>query len=394
MINLEEAWARIDSVIQKVDWETVPLPVAGGRILREEVIAAEDLPPFDRSSMDGYAISSADPSSEFRVVEELPAGAISTRKLGIGQCARIFTGAALPPGADAVIMQELATVRDGMVRFSHRPADSAVRRRGEDARAGQVLLRPGLSMRGVEIGVLAMLGVECLQVSRRLRVAHLVSGDELAPADQSPLPGQIRDANGPMLSDLLRNPAVEYGGAERCPDDYAAAQEKARRLVDGGCDLLLISGGASVGDHDHAAQVLESLGFTVHFRQINLRPGKPLIFASRAGQAAFAIPGNPVSHLVCFELVIRRAVAAMIGQTFRPQWNVGHLSTDFPYQAHPRETFWPARWRMADGQIWLDPLPWQSSGHLCALVDADALIRLPSGTADYPAGASVNFWML
>ena len=385
MISLAEARASIAAAVQPLASVETPLASAQGRVLRADVAAEEDMPAFDRSAMDGYAVGAEDRSERFRVVGEIQPGAAPAVEIRAGECVRIFTGAQIPAGAAQVIMQENVTREGEWMTPARRDAKTWIRHRGEDARRGDVLLRAGVRLGAGELALLAQLGVVQPRVSPAPRVIHFATGNELTDPAAVPGAGQIRDSNSTLIAALLADCGARLTHQRRCGDaldtltaDIAAAGDA--------WDALLISGGASVGDYDFGARALEALGFTIHFRQINLRPGKPLIFATRARQCAFVIPGNPVSHFVTFHTAIRHALECL--ENAPSSWVLARLelAEDLPTKPDARETFWPAHVAPRDGALRAHPLAWQSSGDLRGLVGANALLRIAPGTGPVRAG--------
>lgn len=385
MISLAEARALIAAAVHSLDAERVPLAEAHGRVLREDVAADTDLPAFDRSAMDGYALGADDDSARFRVVAEIQPGAALAVEIRRGECVRIFTGAALPPGAIRVLMQEDCARAAEWMTPQRRDARDWIRRRGEDARAGEILLRAGQWLRAGEVSLLAQLGAVQPLVSPRVRVRHFTTGNELVPPAATPGPGQIRDSNSALIAALLAESGAQLTGQARCGDaldTLIAAIESAGA----DWDALLLSGGASVGDYDFGARALTALGFTIHFRQINLRPGKPLIFATRGRQLAFVIPGNPVSHFVTYHVAIQLALDCLTGAPHSWPIASAELTADLPAQPPGRETFWPAHVSATARGLRVHPLPWQSSGDLRGLLGANALLPLAPATGPLQSG--------
>ena len=388
MHTLEAARALIASACRALPPERVPLADALGRMLRESVAATEDFPAFDRSAFDGYALRSANVMGKLRVVSESAAGSSSDRALGLGECARIFTGAALPAGADAVAMQENCR-RDGdSVEIPAIAQWEGVRRRGEDAAAGTVLLHRGTQLGAVESSLLAQVGHTQPLVGTAPRIFHVVTGSELVPPDQTPGDGEIRDSNSTLIAGLIAASGGRLIAAQRAGDDLPKLLAVLGSQPDFDWDILLISGGASVGDYDFGARALRELGFSIHFTQLNLRPGKPLIFATRGRQLAFVIPGNPLSHFVCWHVAIRAALEMLLtGETALPLFT---LTTTALLPGNPRETWWPARLAIADGKATATPLKWRSSGDMTGISGVDLLLRIPSGSTGIPAGGLVD----
>ena len=381
MISVTEARSIIAEKVQPLAPARLALADAHGRILREDAIAPCDFPAFDRSAMDGYAVGIDDTADRFRVVMEIQAGMPPERALAPGECARIFTGARIPAGASQVIMQECVRRDSEWMIPLRRDRTAHIRHCGEDARAGAVLLESGARLRATELALLAQLGAVRPLVSPAPRVFHIATGRELVPPEVEPRDGEIRDTNSTMVAAMLAERGANLCHQSRCGDDLQETVARIRSVPDETWEMLLISGGASVGDYDFGAKALRELGFTIHFDRLNLRPGKPLIFATRGGQAAFVLPGNPVSHLVTFHLAVRLALECL--ESAPPSWPLADaiLDGELPAQSDPRETYWPCKVRGEDGSLHARPLASKSSGDLCGLAHVNALIRQPASEA-------------
>ena len=394
MISLQEARARIAHAVRSLSPAPTPLAEAHGRILRAPVHAPEDLPAFDRSAMDGYAVNAADPSARFRLIGEIQPGAEPSLEIRAGECARIFTGAQIPRGASQVIMQE-DVARDGeWIVPRERNAKTWIRRRGEDARQGDVLLSLGDRLRAGSLSLLAQLGVTHPLVSPRPRAIHFTTGNELVDPGNTPAQGQIRDSNSTLVAALLAESGARLTRQGRCADSLDLLVDTISETPSADWDLLLISGGASVGDYDFGTRALERLGFTVHFQKINLRPGKPLVFATRGAQAAFVIPGNPLSHFVTFHTAIRLAIERL--EESASTWPLVQAALAEPLPAMPdaRETWWPATAKAGPESLLALPLSWQSSGDLRVLPSTNALLRIPLKSGPLERGARVDCLLL
>ena len=324
MITVEEARERILSRVSALGSERVALARSLHRVLAEDIVAGADIPPWPNSSMDGYALLSGDTEgaaeprpARLRLAGRVTAGALAQRALAPGEAFRIFTGAPLPAGADAVIPQEDVREAGACVLVS-RPvgAGEYVRPRGEDIRAGEAVLHRGRPLGPAEVGLLAALGRAQVSVVRRPRVGILSTGDEIADLGTLPGPGQIRNSNSYSLMAQVAEAGGEPVLLGVAPDNLEAIERRLRWAL--GCDLLISSAGVSVGDHDFVKAALGRLGAEQHLWLVDMRPGKPIAFATipidwKGALPAFALPGNPVSAMVTFELFVRPALLRMAG---------------------------------------------------------------------------------
>lgn len=383
MLPISDALTEVLTRARQLGTERVPLASALDRILREDVRADVDSPPFDASAMDGYALRSADTGQPLRLVGTSAAGAAFTGRIGVGECVRIFTGAPVPTDADRVVKQEDTSREGQLVRIANNASASRfIRRRGENRRAGEIVVPSGTPLGPPELAALASIGVSQPLVTRRARCVHLVTGDELVAPDLTPSGAQIRDSNSTLVAHLLTRNGAELVGHAHVRDDLADARTTLTRQQSH--DILLLSGGASVGDLDLSRPLLTGLDFTLHFQQINLRPGKPLVFASRGEHLAFVFPGNPVSHWVTFHLFLAPLLRKLAtGIDAAPVLLRGRLAANSPPpQPDARQTIWPARVTILNGEHQLTLLPLVSSGDSSGLVGANALIPLTANGLD------------
>jgi molybdopterin molybdotransferase len=391
MIPVAQAREEIRQRALPLPAETVPLLEARGRILREPAAAAEDMPPFDRSAMDGYAVRADDPGTEWEIIGEVRAGETKDFEVKPGTAVRIFTGARLPAENLKVIMQEDVAAEGARIRQTRPGRDAHIRRRGEDARAGEVLLPPGTPLDAAGLAVLASIGRASVSVSRAPRVFHLTTGDEIIPPDQPLGPGQIRNSNAFLIGALCR----EYGAGSvthrHAPDRLETMTAQLAEFGAATHDLVLISGGSGAGKYDFTAELFRHLGAEICFRQVDVRPGKPLIFGAAGGQLVFGLPGNAMSHYVCFHLFVRLALDGLIARAAEEQIPAGFLAEALEDARNPRETWWPAQIDSREGRVELHPRPWKSSGDITRLPGSDALFRIPAGTPRLPAGARVEY---
>lgn len=373
-------------------------PAALGRVLAADARADRDSPPFDKSLRDGYAVRSADcgGTTELRVIEEIAAGVVPTRTVGAGECARIFTGAPIPAGADAVVMQEDTQPLDGnRVRITDTSVKAGqwVFPRGHEMRAGEVVLPAGTELNPAAVGLLASIGVSEAPLVPWPRVAVLSTGDELVPASQAPGPGQIRNSNGPMLVSLAaRAGAVvhDLGIVRDTPDETRARIDAALAESDG----VVLAGGVSVGKFDLVPGILAELGVTPHVRQVRLKPGKPMLFGTRGNTLVFGLPGNPVAAFVCFELFARPALRALGGHADPGPRTVMLPLAEAVAEVNDRPTYRPAKLEAAEVGWAVRPLPWAGAPDLRGLQPADALMVLPAGESRLDPGMPVSVVLL
>jgi len=389
MISPEEAFQRVIATVQALAPVRVPLGEALGHVLAAEVRAKENMPPFRSSSMDGYAVIAADTLAEREVLGEQDAGHVHAPRVRPGTAVRIMTGAALPEGADTVIPVEYASEDAGRVRFSRPfPAGANIRPVGQDLAAGELILSPGLVLGAAEVGLLATLGQAEVEVYPRPRVAIMATGDELVPLGQAPGPGQIRDSNSHALAAFVR----QVGGVPVVLGIIHDDEDILRwAILDGlsRADMLVSSGGVSMGRRDLIKPILEALG-TIHFGRLAQKPGKPTTFATVQGKPFFGLPGFPVSSLVSAELYVRPALRKMAGFAALRRLEITvRLAHDIRHEPDRME-FQRAVVTWQNGQALARNTGDQVSGRLLSLVGANALLRLPQGVADLNAGDEVS----
>lgn len=397
VLSVEEALERILATVRVLESERVPLLEALGRVLAEEVTADRDIPPLPNSAMDGYAVRAADVAqvpARLRVIAEAPAGHLCPMEVGPGTAVRIMTGAPIPVGADTVVPFE-HTHPDGewVEILRETPPGANVREAGEDVRAGQVVLTPGRVLRPQEIGMLAALGRTEVAVIRRPRVAILATGDEVVPPWETPGPGQIRDANSYTVAAQVRR----YGGVPLIlgvvRDEEMLVREGVRRALAERADLIVTSGGVSIGDFDLVKQVLAAEG-EMRFWSLNMKPGRPLAFGVVGGVPLVGLPGNPVSAMIATELFIRPALLKMQGFTDWPWPELRARLTDPIVRKDGRRHYLRVRLRETP-EGWEATLTGdQGSGILSSLVQADGLAVIPEDMDHLPAGAEVRVLLL
>jgi molybdopterin molybdotransferase len=390
LLPVADALASVLARVEPLATERVRLEAAAGRILAEAVASTVDLPPFPSSSMDGYAVRAADLPGALRVVGSVAAGRPETRSLAAGEAIGISTGGVVPAGADTVVPVERVVERRDEIEVREPVlAGENIRRRGGDVRAGDTIVTAGAALTPARLAALAACGAESVVSRRPPRVAIVVTGTELRPPGEPLEPGQIYESNGIMLEAAIRaaGAVVERLGATE--DSEEALERALGRALE--ADVVVTSGGVSVGPHDLVRRVEARLGVEEVFWGVAMRPGKPLAFGVRGRTLVFGLPGNPVSSLVGCLLFVRPALLALQGHPdpappFRPGTLAGEI-TPRP----ERDDFVRARVTWSDGGALLDPLVGQESHMIVHTTAADAIVHVPRGTDVLAAGARVRF---
>ncbi len=390
LLSIDEALALVAAQVSALPAESVELDDAYGRFLAEGMHAEIDLPPFPNSAMDGFALHAADTPGSLGIVGESAAGRPYRGAVESGQAIAISTGAVVPSDADAVVPVEDVTVSDGRLEVPAAvPTAEHVRGTGSDVRRGEPLLGAGTRIGPAQIGAAAAVGLRSLPCHRRPRVAILTTGSELRAPGEKLGEGEIFDANGPMLRAALRTAGalvVQIPAAADTAEAHRVALEQALEH-----DVVITSGGVSVGDHDLVREVGRELGIRELFWRVALRPGKPLSFGVRERTLVFGLPGNPVSTLVCFELFVRPALLASQGaRHFQPAFADGALGVAVR-QNPRRDDLIRVRVARTGGLPVLTPVPGQQSHQIAVTAGADALARIPAGSGELPAGAEVAY---
>ena len=410
LLSVAEARQRLLDSFSPVETESIPLTQAAGRVLAVDVVSGFDLPLFANSSMDGFAVRAEDVVASrpdhpviLGVVADVPAGQMPSLEIKPGEAARIMTGAPLIAGADAVVPVEdtdhhkrgdhPGSAAPAQVRiFQPVEAGAYIRPKGQDIRAGEVVLQSKAMLRPQDVGLLAMLGCVEVTVYRRPRVVMLSTGDELLPVEQPLSPGKIHDSNAYTLSASVAQDGGEAIYLGIANDQEDAVRSIMERAVESRADLILSSAGVSVGAFDFVRQVVEKHG-KMEFWRVNMRPGKPLAFGSYRDIPFIGLPGNPVSAFVGYEVFVRSAVRKLAGlpDGRRPAVTV---RLQEPVESDGRESYLRAIVGFRDGSYCARLTGHQGSGNLLSLVQANALLIIPSGVKSLPAEAEVHAWIL
>jgi molybdopterin molybdotransferase len=391
LITVSEARARVLRAVSPLAAEELRIADALGRVLASDVVAADDVPPFASSAMDGYAVIAGDGGPALTVVGESRAGAPAQLALRSGQAIRISTGAVVPEGATAIVPQENVSVSERGTRIEIPGgvvAGDHIRLPGEDMRRGVQVLSAGTRLGPVELGAVVAAGAGDVIVARRPRVSVLCTGDELRAPGERLRPGEIHNSNAPMLTALAQRAGALSAPAERLPDDREATQTALSAALDRS-DVVLISGGVSVGPHDHVKPALLTLGVQELFWGVALQPGKPTWFGIRDGVYVFGLPGNPVSAVVTFSLFARPALAALADERIERRIET-EAALGVPVRRNPRrEQALRVRLERRGGQTLAFGNGPQGSHILSSLTGAHALAMIPPGPGEAEAGSVV-----
>lgn len=387
MLTIQEALQAFNAIEGIKARETVPLLQALNRVLAGPILSRLDHPPFDKSAMDGYAVDSSDPVSEWRIVETIAAGRQPREAIRPGYCSKIMTGAMLPPGADAVVMIEQTVQEGDIVRLKNGVVQRGdhICQRGEDARSGDLVAAPGRRVNAQLLGVLAACGYHEVEVFARPRLTVLTTGDEVVMPGCPLQPGQIYNSNGFSLYGQYQALGLEVRFGGGAADSLDGLKDRLRELLTD-CDVLVISGGVSMGDFDFVPQAIQEMGGSVHFAKVAIKPGKPTLFATIDGRLVFGLPGNPVSTFIITEILVKPALLRLMNCDDPPRETVGVLTSAVQRRKLERTEYLPVH---CDGNR-VRPIEYHGSAHLLSLPQANGLIRIDRGQAGLEAGSQVR----
>jgi molybdopterin molybdotransferase len=387
VITFEEAYNTVMSHVYVKVTETVSFIESLGRILGEDISSDMDMPPFDKATVDGFACRKADLENELEIIETIPAGMQPEKVVSENQSSRIMTGAAVPEGADMVFMVEDSVILpSGKVKYTGSFTKENIAYKAEDINYGDVVLAKGQLIRPQEIAVMAAVGCTTVVVSKKPVVAVISSGDELVEPFTKPGISQIRNSNAyQLLAQLLRAGALgKYYGIAR--DDREATYDLLMQAIKE-CDVVLLTGGVSMGDFDFIPGVMDSAGVKILFSRINVQPGKPTTFGVHPDSVVFGLPGNPVSSFTQFELLVRPLLNKMMGYDFIPVTVMLPMEVSFTRRLADRQAFIPVSFTK-NGTV--SPVEYHGSAHISALTLADGLISLSTGRKSIEKGEIVS----
>jgi molybdopterin molybdotransferase len=387
MIQFEEALEIISKYAVLLASEKIKLEESAGRVLAVDVFSDMDMPPFDKSAVDGYACRRDDLQKELKVLETIPAGKVPTKIIGAGECSKLMTGGMLPEGADTVIMvEDVEITGPDTVRFVGARTAPNYCTKAEDIRQGEKVLDKGTLIRPQEIAVLASVGCAIPEVSKQPRIGIISTGDELVEPGETPAESQIRNSNAyQLLAQAQRaNCKARYFGIARDTEEatlYIIQQAAAES------DIVILTGGISAGDFDFVPAVIEQAGFDIKFRSLAVQPGKPVIFATRKNKYLVALPGNPVSSFVQFEMLVKYLVKLITGNTGKVLQVKAPMGVDYTRKRTSRKAFFPV-FLSSDGTVM--PVEYHGSAHIHSYIQADGIVIIEIGEQVISKGTLVD----
>jgi molybdopterin molybdotransferase len=386
MINLSKALDIIDKHILDAGSEIIPLKESYFRILGEDVFADRDIPPFNKSAMDGFACRRADLGEVLSVTESIQAGAVPNFKIEPGTCARIMTGAKVPEGADCVIMQEFTQINeDGKMLFTGKDTNTNICYMGEDIQQGELVLKQGNYLNPQNVGLLAAIGKTEIKVFSKYSIGIIATGSELVEPWDKPERTKIRNSNAWQLMGQIHNLGhipIYYGIVQ---DDSMLIRAKTEEALNK-CDILFLTGGASVGEFDLVASVLESLEFSIEFDRLAIQPGKPVTFALKDKKVCFGFSGNPVSCFLQFELLAKPFLLKSSGAHYQPSRIKSKLDREFSRKKTDRQYFLPV---LLSKNGYVTPVVYHGSAHLHALNEIIGFAEIPQGIKTINKGEEI-----
>lgn len=387
MISFEEAFRIVMSSVFETGTETIPFSDASGRILDEDIASDMDMPPFNRSAVDGYACHRIDLKNDLEVVEVIAAGKEPVKNVGKNQCSKIMTGAIVPDGCDIVFMvEETENLQNGKIRFAGNDPKLNISFRGEDVRTGDVVLRQGKFIQPQDIAVMASVGHTKVRVKKRPIVSILSTGDELVGPSEIPGISQIRNSNSCQLVAQVTRAGGEGLDHGIAPDNETVTYEMIKNAINKS-DIVIITGGVSMGDFDFVPSVLKRAGVKILFDQVNVQPGKPTTFGVHSKAVVFGLPGNPVSSFIQFEVLVRPLINRMMCYDWIPIEHKLPMAVSYERKSSIRMGFVPV---IIKENMEVVPVDFHGSAHLTALSYSDGIIALKPGIKSLEKGEIVS----
>lgn len=387
MINLEKAISKIDNCcLTPMESERVKIEMSLNRVLAEDVFTDMDFPSFDKSAMDGYAIRQVDIGKTLRIIEFIPAGKKPEKNISSGTCSKIMTGAMLPEGADMVVMKEDVIIDNELITVVNLKSKNNILKQGEYLKTGALLLRKGVNINPVHIGLLASVGAVEPMVYKLPVVSILSTGSEIVSPEKRPFPPMIRDSNSSQLESLVLYSGAKAQNLGQVPDNIDMIFDVVQKALEGS-NIVVVTGGASVGDHDFTQDIFNKLNAKTHFTVLAIQPGKPILFATVGNKYLFGLSGNPVSSFVQFQLLIKPLLNRLVGKVTESKIFKLPISIDKIRKKDDRMLFFPIK---INNKMEAEPLDYQGSAHLNAYQHADGMACFPIGIVELLKGTIID----
>ena len=386
MISFKEALEIVTEEVFIQDAERIGFKLVLNRVLAEDIKSDMDMPPFDKSAVDGYACKKEDLAHVLEVIEIIPAGKPPEKVVGKKQCSKIMTGAPMPDGADTVIMvEDIEELPGNRIRYLKDTVKNNVCYRGEDISEKEIVLKKGTLIKPQHIAVLATAGSVKPLVFKKIKVSVISTGDELVEPGVKPAASQIRNSNAWQLTAQIENMGAEANYIGIALDTEESTRQMITKAFEGN-DVVLLTGGVSMGDYDHVPKVLHELGVEIKFKSIAVQPGRPTVFGTRDKQFIFGLPGNPVSSFVQFELLVKPLVYKLSGYDYKPVPVKLPMGREYTRKKSTRLSWLPVRIN-SGGEVL--PMDYHGSAHINSLTEADGLISIPVGKTELKKGDTV-----
>ncbi len=385
MISIDDALSIMNKLNTEPKTELISIFDVLGRILAEDIISKINMPPFDKSAMDGYAIIAEDTSTKFKVIEIVAAGKFPKHELNTGQCSKIMTGAPMPKGGDKVLKVELTKEKDGYMYPTGMDMVNNICYLGEDIKIGEKVLDSGIKLNASSVGVLASMGLKDALVYKKINIGLVTTGTEIVEPGFSLKNGQIYNSNAYSIYSQLKDTCAIINYAGIVGDNKESTKKVLAKVIDES-DVIVISGGVSMGDFDFVPIVLKELGVKIHFDRVAIKPGRPTTFGTIGAKAVFGLPGNPVSTFVISEVFVKGMVYRMMGHKYNPVELSGILKTNYKRKKAGRASYIPV---IYDRGIITIP-EYHGSAHLGVLPKANALLLIGKGVDEIKEGMQVN----
>ena len=387
MIKFEEALEIVEKSAFRLETERIDFAESLNRVLAEDVKSDMEMPPFNKSAVDGYACKKADLLNEMEVIEIIPAGKEPIKTVGINQCSKIMTGAPMPKGADVIIMvEDVKEMPGNKIRYLKENVKDNVCYKGEDIKEGEVIIKKGSLIKPQHIAVMATAGCINPVVYRQVKIGVISTGDELVEPDIKPAPSQIRNSNAYQLLSQVKNVGAIPNYIGIALDTEESTRQMLEKAFDDN-DIILLTGGVSMGDYDYVPQILNELGVKLFFKSIAVQPGRPTVFGTMDKQFIFGLPGNPVSSFVQFELLVKPLIYKLNGFEYKPMKVRLPMGKEYSRKRSTRLSWLPVQINN-NGEV--IPMSYHGSAHINSLTEADGMISIPIGKTEIKKGDLVD----